>query len=157
MVFANVLLITDDTAVKIAEQESMQQLTKTTLLSFSQSQTWQCPMYQHVAHEKIRKGFEYLSVSHNLIKNEGGCNYGGSSWTHLVHVLFCPRDIDFGELLSPEMRALHKHTTYDLAANIVHDSEPGGGQGGTYRCHVLHKVRRVTIVMIRMLRTGKHC
>ena len=50
------------------------------------------------------------------------------------------RDIDFGELLSPEMRAAHKHTTYDLAANIVHDSEPGGGQGGTYRCHVLHKV-----------------
>ena len=39
MVFANVLLITDDTAVKIAEQESMQQLTKTPLLSFSQSQT----------------------------------------------------------------------------------------------------------------------
>ncbi|KAL8610779.1 hypothetical protein ACOMHN_016762 [Nucella lapillus] len=37
------------------------------------------------------------------------------------------------------MRAQHKHTTYDLAANIVHVSEPGGGQGGTYRCHVLHK------------------
>ena len=43
MVFANVLLITGDTAVKIAEKESMQQLTTTPLLSFSQSQTWQCP------------------------------------------------------------------------------------------------------------------
>ena len=60
--------------------------------------------------------------------------------THPHVVLFCPRDVDFGELLSPEMRAQHKHTTYDLAANIVHDREPGGGQGGTYRCHVLHKV-----------------
>lgn len=115
------------------------------------------PMHQHLAHEKIWKSSEYLSVSPNLIQNEGGCNYRRSGWTHLVHVLFCLRDIDFGELLSPEMRAQHKHTTYDLAANIVHDSEPGGGQGGTYRCHVLHKVRRVTIVMIRMLRTGKHC
>ncbi|PVD38835.1 hypothetical protein C0Q70_01459 [Pomacea canaliculata] len=54
-------------------------------------------------------------------------------------VNFPIKNIDFGELLSPEVRATHRHTTYDLVANIVHDSEPGGGQGGTYRCHVLHK------------------
>ncbi|KAK7111213.1 ubiquitin carboxyl-terminal hydrolase 39-like isoform X2 [Littorina saxatilis] len=54
-------------------------------------------------------------------------------------VNFPIKNIDFGELLSPEMRALHRHTTYDLAANIVHDSETRVKHGGTYRCHVLHK------------------
>ena len=49
------------------------------------------------------------------------------------------RNIDFGELLQPEMRAKHKYTTYDLMANIVHDGEPEAGKG-TYRAHILHKV-----------------
>jgi hypothetical protein len=49
------------------------------------------------------------------------------------------RNVDFGELLAPEIRAKHKNTTYDLMANIVHDGEPGAGKG-TYRVHVLHKV-----------------
>ena len=49
------------------------------------------------------------------------------------------RGIDFGELLLPEVRAKHKHTAYDLIANIVHDGEPGSGKG-SYRAHILHKV-----------------
>lgn len=32
------------------------------------------------------------------------------------------------------MKALHKNTSYDLIANIVHDGEPNKG---TYRVHVL--------------------
>lgn len=45
--------------------------------------------------------------------------------------------MDFGEFLSPEMKAKHKHTTYDLVANVVHDGDP---KKGTYRVHVLQKV-----------------
>lgn len=52
---------------------------------------------------------------------------------------FSFRNIDFGELLAPEVRAKHRFTTYDLMANIVHDGEPGPGKG-TYRAHILHKV-----------------
>ena len=51
----------------------------------------------------------------------------------------CCRAIDFGELLSADVRCRHKHTTYDLIANVVHDGEPGPGKG-TYRVHILHKV-----------------
>ena len=47
--------------------------------------------------------------------------------------------IDFGELLSPEVRDSHPHTTYDLIANTVHDGEPGPGKG-SFRTHILHKV-----------------
>jgi hypothetical protein len=55
------------------------------------------------------------------------------------------RGIEFGELLSAEVRAKHPHTTYDLVANIVHDGEPGPGKG-TYRVHILHQVHiRVSI------------
>lgn len=38
--------------------------------------------------------------------------------------------------MTPEIKALHKNSTYDLIANIVHDGEPSKG---TYRVHVLHK------------------
>lgn len=60
------------------------------------------------------------------------CNF------HAKH-FFSFRNIDFGDLLAPEVRATHKFTTYDLMANIVHDGEPGPGKG-TYRAHILHKV-----------------
>ncbi|XP_052069915.1 U4/U6.U5 tri-snRNP-associated protein 2-like [Mytilus californianus] len=53
-------------------------------------------------------------------------------------VNFPIKNVDFGDLLAPEIRAKHKCTTYDLMANIVHDGEPGPGKG-TYRVHVLHK------------------
>ncbi|KAI8796543.1 U4/U6.U5 tri-snRNP-associated protein 2 [Biomphalaria glabrata] len=53
-------------------------------------------------------------------------------------VNFPIKNIDFGDLLSPETRAEHKYTTYDLVANIIHDGDPGKGKG-SYRCHVLHK------------------
>lgn len=53
-------------------------------------------------------------------------------------VNFPVKAIDFGELLSAEVRARHRHTSYDLIANIVHDGEPGAGKG-TYRVHILHK------------------
>lgn len=46
------------------------------------------------------------------------------------------RNVDFGEFLTPEVKARHKHTIYDLIANIVHDGEPGKG---TYRVHILQK------------------
>ncbi|GFO38105.1 U4/u6.u5 tri-snrnp-associated protein 2 [Plakobranchus ocellatus] len=57
-------------------------------------------------------------------------------------VNFPIKNIDFGDLLAPEVRAQHKHTTYDLVANIVHDGQPGQGKGN-YRCHVLHKIFEV--------------
>lgn len=53
-------------------------------------------------------------------------------------VNFPIKNIDFGDLLAPEHRVLHRNTTYDLMANIVHDGEPEHGKG-TYRVHVLHK------------------
>ncbi|XP_060067142.1 U4/U6.U5 tri-snRNP-associated protein 2-like [Ylistrum balloti] len=53
-------------------------------------------------------------------------------------VNFPIKNIDFGDLLAPEIRAQHKNTTYDLMANIVHDGEPKSGKG-TYRVHVIHK------------------
>ncbi|KAK2092783.1 U4/U6.U5 tri-snRNP-associated protein 2 [Saguinus oedipus] len=39
------------------------------------------------------------------------------------------------EYLSEEVQAVHKNTTYDLIANIVHDGKPSEG---SYRIHVLH-------------------
>ncbi|XP_046392366.1 U4/U6.U5 tri-snRNP-associated protein 2 [Ischnura elegans] len=51
-------------------------------------------------------------------------------------VNFPIKNVDFGDILTPEVKAKHIHTNYDLVANIVHDGEPGKG---TYRVHVLHK------------------
>uniref|UniRef100_A0A1B6DHZ2 Ubiquitin carboxyl-terminal hydrolase 39 n=1 Tax=Clastoptera arizonana TaxID=38151 RepID=A0A1B6DHZ2_9HEMI len=51
-------------------------------------------------------------------------------------VNFPVKNVDFGDILTPEVKAQHKHTTYDLVANIVHDGEPSKG---TYRVHVLQK------------------
>lgn len=53
---------------------------------------------------------------------------------HIVN--FPIKDVDFGEIFGPEIRAKHPVTTYNLLANIVHDGQPGKG---TYRVHVLHK------------------
>lgn len=54
------------------------------------------------------------------------------------------RNIDFGDILTPEVKARHKQTIYNLVANIVHDGEPGKG---TYRVHLLHKVKMFLLVM----------
>jgi len=57
-------------------------------------------------------------------------------------VNFPVKGIDFGELLAPEVRSKHKHTVYDLVANIVHEGEPsnkGSANKGTYKAHILHK------------------
>ncbi|CAD5118010.1 DgyrCDS6750 [Dimorphilus gyrociliatus] len=51
-------------------------------------------------------------------------------------VNFPVKNIDFGELLLPEVRAKHKVTSYNLIANIVHEGEPGSG---IYKCYILHK------------------
>lgn len=52
-------------------------------------------------------------------------------------VNFPVKGIEFGDLLTDELRAKHKHgTTYDLMANIVHDGSP---EKGSYKVHVLHK------------------
>jgi len=53
-------------------------------------------------------------------------------------VNFPVKAIDFGDLLSADVRSKHLHTSYDLIANIIHDGEPGPGKG-TYRVHILHK------------------
>lgn len=47
------------------------------------------------------------------------------------------RNVDLREYLSEEVQAVHKNTTYDLIANIVHDGKP---TEGSYRIHVLHHV-----------------
>ncbi|XP_060876822.1 ubiquitin carboxyl-terminal hydrolase 39-like isoform X3 [Metopolophium dirhodum] len=49
-------------------------------------------------------------------------------------VNFPVKNVDFGDILTPEVKAAHKNTSYDLIANIVHDGEPNKG---TYRVHVL--------------------
>ncbi|CAE1313444.1 USP39 [Acanthosepion pharaonis] len=54
-------------------------------------------------------------------------------------VNFPIKNIDFGDLLTPEIRAIHPYTTYDLIANIVHDGDSSGTDKGTYRVHTLHK------------------
>ncbi|KAJ8676283.1 hypothetical protein QAD02_012070 [Eretmocerus hayati] len=51
-------------------------------------------------------------------------------------VNFPVKNVDFGDILTPEVKATHPHTMYDLVANIVHDGEPSHG---TYRVHILHK------------------
>lgn len=54
----------------------------------------------------------------------------------MVFFLLFSRNVDFGEILTPENRKTNKHTKYSLIANIVHDGEP---KNGTYRVHILHK------------------
>lgn len=54
------------------------------------------------------------------------------------------RSIDFGDFLTPEVKALHKSTVYDLVANVVHDGEP---DKGTYRVHLLHKVITISDIL----------
>jgi len=52
-------------------------------------------------------------------------------------VNFPVKSIEFGDLLTEEVKAQHKEgTTYDLMANIVHDGKP---DAGSYKVHVLHK------------------
>lgn len=46
------------------------------------------------------------------------------------------RNVDFGDILTEENRLKHKHTRYNLTANVVHDGEPNKG---TYRVHILQK------------------
>ncbi|KAL7021399.1 hypothetical protein ACKWTF_011857 [Chironomus riparius] len=51
-------------------------------------------------------------------------------------VNFPVKNVDFGDILTPEHKKKHPETRYNLIANIVHDGEPGKG---TYRAHILHK------------------
>lgn len=55
-------------------------------------------------------------------------------------LFFISRNVDLREYLSEEVQAVHKNTTYDLIANIVHDGKPSEG---SYRIHVLHHVSAV--------------
>ncbi|XP_047515066.1 U4/U6.U5 tri-snRNP-associated protein 2 [Pieris napi] len=52
-------------------------------------------------------------------------------------VNFPVKNVDFGDILTPEVKAKYKgKTTYELVGNILHDGTP---EKGTYRAHVLHK------------------
>lgn len=54
-----------------------------------------------------------------------------------LNIVCSRRNVDFGDILTPEVKAKHKgRTTYELVGNIVHDGAP---EKGTYRAHVLHK------------------
>ena len=44
-------------------------------------------------------------------------------------VNFPIRDVDFTDLLAPDCRKGGQEYIYDLAANIIHDGEPGPGKG----------------------------
>lgn len=55
---------------------------------------------------------------------------------------FISRNVDLREYLSEEVQAVHKNTTYDLIANIVHDGKPSEG---SYRIHVLHHVSGLSV------------
>lgn len=59
--------------------------------------------------------------------------------------------MDLREYLSEEVQAVHKHTTYDLIANIVHDGKPSEG---SYRIHVLHHVSGADIPWHRLAKTS---
>lgn len=65
-----------------------------------------------------------------------------TSHANIFFLLFCSplilsdRNVDFGDILTEENRAQHKHTRYNLIANVVHDGEPNKG---TYRVHILQK------------------
>lgn len=54
---------------------------------------------------------------------------------HFIFIII--RNVDLREYLSEEVQAVHRNTTYDLIANIVHDGKPSEG---SYRIHVLHHV-----------------
>ena len=55
---------------------------------------------------------------------------------YLFKILSIYRNVDFGDILTPEVKAKHNgKTTYELVGNIVHDGTP---EKGTYRAHVLH-------------------
>ncbi|XP_059473483.1 U4/U6.U5 tri-snRNP-associated protein 2 [Neocloeon triangulifer] len=51
-------------------------------------------------------------------------------------VNFPVKNVDFGDILTPEVKVRHKHTSYDLVANVVHDGDP---KKGFFRVHVLQK------------------
>jgi len=53
-------------------------------------------------------------------------------------VTFPVSSFDFIDLLLPEIQKLHKYTTYDLVANVIHegDMEPGAG---SYKAHIKHQ------------------
>ncbi|XP_054707212.1 U4/U6.U5 tri-snRNP-associated protein 2-like [Uloborus diversus] len=53
-------------------------------------------------------------------------------------VNFPIKNVDFTEILQPNLRDKQPKAIYDLIANIVHDGEPGSGKG-TYRTHILHR------------------
>lgn len=59
--------------------------------------------------------------------------------------------MDLREYLSEEVQAVHKNTTYDLIANIVHDGKPSEG---SYRIHVLHHVSGADLSWHRVAKTG---
>lgn len=53
-------------------------------------------------------------------------------------VNFPIKSVDFGELLTPEVRQRHTNgTVYDLIGNVVHEGQPEAGKGA-YRMHVRH-------------------
>ena len=80
------------------------------------------------------KSFLLLFINFVLIENSYNKQY--CVW-QVSDLLVCYRNVDFGDILTPEVKEKYTNTTYDLVANIVHDGEPGKG---TYRVHVLHKV-----------------
>ena len=44
-------------------------------------------------------------------------------------------NVDLYDCLSEDAKPVHKFTTYDLIANIVHDGQP---EGGSYRVQMIH-------------------
>lgn len=58
--------------------------------------------------------------------------------SHFHNYIFY-RNVDFSEILQPDLIDKQPRAIYDLIANIVHDGEPGSGKG-TYRTHILHRV-----------------
>lgn len=58
--------------------------------------------------------------------------------SHFLNYIFY-RNVDFSEILQPDLIDKQPRAIYDLIANIVHDGEPGSGKG-TYRTHILHRV-----------------
>ena len=62
-------------------------------------------------------------------------------------VNFPIKSIEFGDLLSPELKEKYPEGgSYDLMANVVHEGEP---KGGTYKLHVLHQGRKPIFLFAR--------
>ncbi|PAV77614.1 hypothetical protein WR25_25477 [Diploscapter pachys] len=86
--------------------------------------------------ENITKRFELLRLPEYLIITYK--RFHKNQWfieKNPTIVNFPISNVDFYDCLSADAKPLHKYTTYDLVANIVHEGQP---DAGSYRSQLVH-------------------